>query len=557
MKSIKFLTMILTISLIVTGCNSNKEKSKSEEAAQSAVNSELIHLTMVNPKTINPIINKDKSVGYITNLIYDGLFTIDENYDVVPQLVKEYEVASDGMSVNLKLKDAKWHDGSNITAYDVEYTINLIQKNTDSPYNVFTQNISSVSARSSNEINIKFKEMYAFSMETLIFPIVSKNQLSSYVEKDVVDYKKNLVGNGPYKIAKYQDRNGIILEVNKDYYGKLPENMKDIQVGVVPDEESQVSLVMALESDIANVSLNDLSKFYEKEFNITNYEGREYEYVIFNYNNELLKDVNFRKAIAHSINKQKILEEGYMEKATLVNFPLNSNSKYYDKSFKPLEYNKDEAKKCLEKVAPSTGENLNSKSSKETQAKNKSNDTSKNNSNSLEDVKDNSSVDKEEVKKMISNTDFKIIVNKNNNERVKTAYLIYENLKAIGIKSTVKELDDKELEKALSSKDYDLACIGWELSIIPDARDIIKESGYEDEKLTNYMDSLVKATSESSKQEIYKSIQKNIRDNVAFISLVIKDDYIVKNRRLDGKITPNDFDVYEGIGNLNIKSEQK
>ena len=27
------------------------------------------------------------------NLVYDGLFTIDENYNIVPQLVEEYEIA--------------------------------------------------------------------------------------------------------------------------------------------------------------------------------------------------------------------------------------------------------------------------------------------------------------------------------------------------------------------------------------------------------------------------------------------------------------------------------
>lgn len=541
MKSMKVLTMILTISLIVTGCNINQKTSTSDQVAQSAINSELIHLTMVKPKTINPILNKDKSVGYVTNLIYDGLFTIDENYDVVPQLVEKYNVSSDGMSVNLKLKDAKWHDGTSVTASDVEYTISLIQKNSDSPYNVFTQNISSVSVNGTNEVNLKFKDAYAFSIDTLIFPIVCKNQLNSFAEKDITEYKKNLVGNGPYKIAKYEERKGIILEVNKDYYDKLPENIKDIQVGVVPDEESQVSLVMALESDLANVSLDDLSKFYEKEFNITNYEGREYEYLIFNYNNKFLKDVNFRKAIAHSINKQKIQEEGYMDKATLVNFPLNSNSKYYDKSIKPLEYNKEQAKKYLEKV--------NLSSSEEVKKVNKNSSSSNSSSNEKIDNQ------KETIKKMILDLNLKIIVNKNNNERIKSAYIICENLKEIGIKSTVQELDDKEMDKALSSKDYDLACVGWELSLIPDASQIIENSGYNDEKLTNYMTSLTKSTSQSNKQEIYKSIQKYVRDNAAFISLVIKDDYIVKNRRLDGKITPNDFDVYDGIANLNIKNE--
>ena len=39
---------------------------------------------------------------------------------------------------------------------------------------------------------------------------------------------------------------------------------------MVPDKESQTEMVLALDSDIANISLEELSKFEnKKEFNIT------------------------------------------------------------------------------------------------------------------------------------------------------------------------------------------------------------------------------------------------------------------------------------------------
>ena len=36
------------------------------------------------------------------------------------------------------------------------------------------------------------------------------------------------------------------------------------------------------------------------------------------------------------------------------------------------------------------------------------------------------------------------------------------------------------------------------------------------------------------------------------MSLVITDDYIASNRRIEGRISPNSFNIYEGITNLNI-----
>ncbi|AWH76798.1 ABC transporter substrate-binding protein [Clostridioides difficile] len=569
MKRIKVLTVVLAITLMVAGCSNTKTKQSSSDSSlqsQSSIDAKYINLTMVTPKTINPITNTDKSVGYIMNLVYDSLFTIDENYNVIPQLVKEYNIAQDGMSIDIKLKDAKWHDGKNVTSNDVNYTIGLIQKSADSPYNEFTKNIASVNIKSDKDFTIKFKARYAFSIDSLIFPIVSQNHLDS---KDVNDKNNNMIGNGKYKIESYTEREGMVLSVNKDYYEEVPKTMKNIKVGMVPNEEARTSMVMALDSDITNVTLNDLSKFQEKEFNITRYQGRDYECVLFNYNNPFFKDVNFRKAIAHSIDKDRIISEGYMDDATPVNFPLNSKSKYYNSEMKDLEFNKDKAIECLAKVEYA---NINSVNQNDNKVKNQKKSAKKNSKKLTpeeeakakkaeedrikKEAEEKKNREKEEVKKSLSEINLKIIVNRDNSERIKTANIINENLKAIGINSTVNQLSDKDMENALNSKNYDLALVGWKLSIIPDASSIIASSGYTDDKLNGYMSALTSSTSEIETKKAYKDVQTYIKDNVTFISLAVRNNYIVSNSRLKGEITPNDFDVYEGISNLDIKSNE-
>lgn len=547
MNKLKLLVIMTMIGLVISGCSADEEKISTKDKEKITINSNYINLTMVKPETINPITNKDKSVGYILNLIYDGLFTVDENYNVTPQLVKEYGISQDGMSIGIKLNDAKWHNDKPVTSYDVKYTVDLIRSNSNSPYNVLVSNISSISIKSNKEFTINFKDKYAFSIDTLIFPIVSKDTLGSLSKNNINQEKYNLIGNGAYKIEKYGIREGMILSVNKNYYKELPSYSKDIKVRIVPDEESQVSIVMALDSDISSISLSDLSKFnQEKQFNLTKYEGRNYESILFNYNNVIFKDINFRKAIAHAINKTRILEEGYIRDAKIINFPLNSKSKYYNEDVKQLEYNRDKAKEYLSKINVETIKDVNSE-----KYKNNKNKTKENNNKTKENNKEK---DKNEIlKELINSLDLKIVVSKTNNERVKTAHFIREDLKSIGIKSKVVELEGKELNKAIDNKEYDIAIVGWELSNIPDATSIIRASGYTDEKLERYITSLINSTSESQTKDIYKSLQKYVNDNVLFMSLVIRDGYIVTNNRLEGKIFPNEFDVYEGITNLNIK----
>ena len=536
MNKIKIMTVILVIVTSLVGCSMEEQSGEVLENKPSAITSKTINLTMMKPETINPITNKNKSIGYIMNLIYDSLFTIDENYDTVPQLVEEYKIENDGMVINIKLKDIKWHDGTILTSSDVKFTVDLIKQHIDSPYNALVENISSISIINNKEFRI--------------FPIVSEKQLEN--NNDINNYKNNLVGNGAYKIKSYEERKSLSLIINDSYYNQLPSNAKNIEVEIVPDEEAQVSMVISLDSDIAKISLDDLSQFYEKEFKTTTYESRDYECLLFNYENEVFKDLNFRKAIVSSINKKKILEEGYINNATLVDFPLNSKSKYYDKDIKSLEYSKENAKKYLSQVTFKTNKNITNvnENTKDTD-KDTVEDVNKSNlkTNNETATKDDKEKD---IKEQISKLNLKIIVNKDNSERKKSAYIISENLKDIGIKNTIEELSSEDMSKALNEKNYDLALVGWELSLAPDATNILKSIGYEDERLTNYINSLQNATTESQISDIYKSIQKYVNENALFMSLVIRDDYIVNNRRIEGKISPNSFDIYEGITNLDI-----
>lgn len=549
---------------MVVGCNPNGGKDTSNKESKSAINSEYINLTMVKPKTINPITNKDKSVSYITNLIYDGLFTIDENYNVVPQLVEQYTLLQGGRGIRIKLKDAKWHDGGKVTSDDVRFTVDFIKKTGDSPYNKLVENIASVDTTSSDELTINFKNAYAFSIEKLIFPIVSQDKIGRSNKKDIDNNNNNLIGNGPYKVEKYQEREGITLVANKEYYDELPEDIRNIKVSIVPDYDAQISMVMSLDSDMTNISLGDLSKFQEKEFNITNYEGRDFEYIMLNYNNKFFNNLDFRKAIAHAINRENIIQEGYMGDATLVNFPLNSKSKYYNKDIKSLAYDKEKAISYLEKVdladnVQIQNENTKTKNTKNIKnTKNTENTKNKDQNNKKSLKKNDPNLKREadsklQTKKEIKDLNLKIIVNKDNGERVKTANIISDNLKAIGIKSTIEQLTPEEIQSALAGNDYDLALLGWELSITPDPVEIIQSSGYSDEKLNNYISSLLNSTSQEQTKSVYKALQKHVVDNVAFISLGIRDEYIVNNRRIEGELSPNSFDVYEGISNISIK----
>ena len=142
---------------------------------------------------------------------------------------------------------------------------------------------------------------------------------------------------------------------------------------------------------------------------------------------------------------------------------------------------------------------------------------------------------------MLKDITFKIIVNKNNTERVKAANIISNNLEAIGIKTEIKDLTEDDMQKALKEKDYDLALIGCELPAVSDATYVLNKLGYSDKKLDKYITQLQNAT-----------IQKYVKEKAIFISFGILNDYVVLNGRLKGELNSNDFDVYSGIDKIKM-----
>lgn len=582
-KVVKLISLILALMLFIVGCSADTEKTQTAETEKTIKNdSEYINLTMTRPTTINPILNNDKSVSYVLDLVYDSLFEFDENYNLQPKLVDSYKISSNNKSVSITLKDdIKWHNGKNLTAYDVRYTYNLIKSKKDSAYYDLVSNISYITVNGSKKLTISFKDSYAFSLETLIFPIVSQAKLSGLSADSLELASKNKVGCGAYKIKTYKDRDYMILEPNEDYYNINEDaNNREIYVKMVPDSESQIQMVLSLDSDISKVSLGNISKFIDNDnFKIEKYQGRNYDYVVFNYENEYLQNLDIRKAVSFAIDRNTIISDAYSGRAKLTNFPLNPTSNYYDNDLKPLSYNTDNAQNYLKKAvlsleadkkakleAEKKAQEEKNKKTEEEAVDNKDEDTQnaadENTENNKQDSASEKTIKEEtrtfkdvtntEVKKLLKNINFKIIVNKENSERVKAASMISDNLEAIGIKTQIKNLTADEMTKALDSKDYDLALIGCQLPAVSDATYILEELGYKDDKLEKYLKNLQNANSEDEITDRYKTIQKYVRDNAIYISFGILDDYVVLNHRLEGDVYSNDFNVYRGISALKL-----
>lgn len=177
-----------------------------------------MRLGISNIDTLNPILSKNQNLQDMLKLVYEPLFSISEDFKLENALGIEYSKA-DSKSYLIRLREnVKWHDGSEFTAEDINFTINKIKElGDDSIYNANVSNIEKVEIISNYLIKLYLYEEKPFFEYNLVFPIISANL---FKEEDirVSDKNNTLIGTGKYKLKPWENNLELELEKNQSWW---------------------------------------------------------------------------------------------------------------------------------------------------------------------------------------------------------------------------------------------------------------------------------------------------------------------------------------------------
>ena len=120
------------------------------------------------------------------------------------------------------------------------------------------------------------------------------------------------IGSGPFKLSEFKQGESITIVANPDYHEGAPKLDKVIFT-IIPDDATAVQALINGEIDVletvpaANVDELMANENIRMELN----EYPSPMRIIFNLNNDLVSDVNVRRAIATAIDKEEISEKIY------------------------------------------------------------------------------------------------------------------------------------------------------------------------------------------------------------------------------------------------------
>ena len=200
------------------------------------------------PRYINPILSQTSEADAdLVELIYSSLFGYDPSGKLIERLAKEYSISEDGKVYTVTLiAGAKWHDGQEVTADDVLFTIKAIQ---DPAYkSPLRTSFMSVDVAEVDRYTITFtlKKSYFGFLGNLTVGILPKHIWENITPENflLADYNLSPIGSGPYRFFNStKDSSGNMLSyelrANNEYFAGAPYISK-INLHFYPDEAALI-----------------------------------------------------------------------------------------------------------------------------------------------------------------------------------------------------------------------------------------------------------------------------------------------------------------------------
>jgi peptide/nickel transport system substrate-binding protein len=267
---------------------------------------------------------------------------------VVPMLAEAWTISDDGLTYTFTIRQGvKFHDGSDLDAADVAYSM---ETNATSPLSKLSaphQNVASVEASDDFTVVIVLTQPSATFLTELgksAGYVVPENFLEEH------DANSEMIGTGPYVFADYQPGTSLTFTRFEDYWGELPY-FEEIDWRFVSDETAALNGLEAGEYDFVTAVLAEgierVATFSdEPEFTVLFESSGEVSYMWLNTEVEAFQDERVRQAFAHAINREEAIEvyDGYATPTCLMVVPY---AEPYNDDYCPYEYDPEAARALL------------------------------------------------------------------------------------------------------------------------------------------------------------------------------------------------------------------
>jgi peptide/nickel transport system substrate-binding protein len=258
------------------------------------------------PNSLDPRFGLDDSSQKLHQLIFDGLLRIDDGLRFTPTggLAERLENPEPTSYVVTLRKGVRFHDGRELTAADVVHTFrSILDPESRSPHRGAIRGLKSVDARDPYTVVFTLAEPFSSFPTNLVIPQIVPAGAGP-------DFASHPIGTGPYRFVRHLPDDRVELARFDGYWAGSAAN-EGLVLRVVPDEvmrglELRNGTIDLVVNDVSPDILHQLRR--DEHLQTATAPGVDYQYIGINLSDPALSDVRVRRALAHAIDRQAIVD---------------------------------------------------------------------------------------------------------------------------------------------------------------------------------------------------------------------------------------------------------
>ena len=319
-----FLTFSILIFLISACHNDVLRPNKAKDKLSLCISSDVTSL--------DPRYGLDGTSAIVIKMLFEGLTYIDASGKVVPGIAKSYEISADKKTYIFHLKDCRWSNGMDVTAYDFEYTwkstINPHQKNRAVAVHNFYV-LKNVEKYLRDECALH--EIGIHSLDAKTLKVELENPIPYFLEAvtnscflpvcKFVDQTqahwnretgRKFVCNGPFHLKHHHCDNEVVLEKNPLFWNAEQVLLENISISIIKDTMARLYLFEKGELDWIGKPLSglppDACAILKKEDKISVSPSLASYWYFFNTERFPFTNEKMRLAFSYALNRKEVTD---------------------------------------------------------------------------------------------------------------------------------------------------------------------------------------------------------------------------------------------------------
>ncbi len=514
---------LLLVCVIIVACQQENHKAVVPTASGDAIPADitpaygdvLVLSSIGDASNLIPMLSSDASSHEVAGFLFNGLVKYDKDYNIVGDLARSWDIENDGKLLRFHLRnDVLWHDGAKFTARDVMFTyILIIDPKTPTAYAEKYKLVKRARILDEYTFEVEYDKPLAPALISWGSLQVLPEHILKGVDITKTPFARSPVGTGPFSFVSWQTGQKITVKANEKYFDGVPY-FTGINYRIIPDQNTEFLELKAGSIDMMGLTplqylrqteTPDFKKLYAKY----KFLSDGYTYLGFNLKKKPFDDKLVRQAISYAIDRDEIIKgvlNGLGEPTT---GPYKPGTKWYNTKVTRYQYNPDKARELLMQAGY----------------------LDRNGDGIIElDGRD---------------LTITILTNQGNPLREKTAQIVQQRLKQVGIAVKIRIIEwTVFLKEYVDKGNFDAVILGWNILQDPDLYNVWHSSqavkgglnfvNYKDPEVDKLLTDGRQTFDETKRKQCYDRFQEVLADQQPYIFLYVPYSLPAVSSRIKG-----------------------